>query len=164
MKHPFQPILPPNARVLILGSFPSPASRTKGFYYGHPRNAFWRILEDLTGKPFTSMEREEKIRMLHALRIALWDAYAAAHPEGSSDSRLRERVPNDFSILPRTIRLVAYNGRTAAHVKPLVENVLPHAEHAILPSTSPAHTLSYQRKLEAWRILCRALPCVRKAP
>jgi hypothetical protein len=31
--HPFAPIVPPDARVLILGSFPSVKSREEGFYY-----------------------------------------------------------------------------------------------------------------------------------
>ena len=49
------PGLPPlhgeRARVLILGSFPSPKSREQGFYYGHPQNRFWPLMAALTGSP-----------------------------------------------------------------------------------------------------------------
>jgi double-stranded uracil-DNA glycosylase len=43
--HPFPPILDEHTRVLFLGSFPSIASFEQAFYYAHPCNAFWPILE-----------------------------------------------------------------------------------------------------------------------
>ena len=42
--HPFTPVCAHPARVLILGTWPSPKSRETGFYYGHPRNRFWPML------------------------------------------------------------------------------------------------------------------------
>ncbi|STQ86895.1 uracil-DNA glycosylase family protein [Helicobacter muridarum] len=45
-KHPFAPSgLTKDSKILILGSFPSVASREEGFYYAHPQNRFWRVLE-----------------------------------------------------------------------------------------------------------------------
>ena len=43
------PICDDRARILILGSFPSPASLAAGQYYANPRNAFWPIMSRLFG-------------------------------------------------------------------------------------------------------------------
>ena len=45
--HPIPPVCGPDARILILGSFPSVKSREARFFYGHPRNRFQRLLYDL---------------------------------------------------------------------------------------------------------------------
>lgn len=43
--HPLAPFTPPNAKVLILGSFPPPQVRRKmPFYYPNFNNDFWRIM------------------------------------------------------------------------------------------------------------------------
>ncbi len=42
--HTFEPIYNEASQVLILGTFPSVKSREQNFYYGHPRNRFWRVL------------------------------------------------------------------------------------------------------------------------
>ncbi|WFF39489.1 uracil-DNA glycosylase family protein [Moraxella nasibovis] len=43
--HPLAPFTPPDAKVLILGSFPPPKSRWKmDFYYPNFNNDMWRIL------------------------------------------------------------------------------------------------------------------------
>lgn len=42
--HPLQPFLPPNATMLMLGSFPPPKARWKmNFYYPNFQNDMWRI-------------------------------------------------------------------------------------------------------------------------
>ena len=44
-KHPFEPFLPPHARILFLGSFPPQPHRWSiPFYYPNWINDFWRIL------------------------------------------------------------------------------------------------------------------------
>ena len=40
----FPPILGPDPRVLVLGTLPSRKSLEKQEYYGHPQNAFWKIM------------------------------------------------------------------------------------------------------------------------
>lgn len=45
ISHPFEPVYNINSTILILGSFPSIKSREINFYYGHPQNRFWKILE-----------------------------------------------------------------------------------------------------------------------
>ena len=43
--HPFEPFLPENAKVLMLGSFPPPETRwSMKFYYPNKTNDMWRIM------------------------------------------------------------------------------------------------------------------------
>ena len=43
--HPFEPFLPPSARILFLGSFPPQPHRwSMPFYYPNWINDFWRIM------------------------------------------------------------------------------------------------------------------------
>ena len=49
MKRAFPAIVSASSTMLILGSMPSEASLAAQQYYAHPRNAFWRILAELTG-------------------------------------------------------------------------------------------------------------------
>ncbi len=47
--HGFGPFIQPDSRILILGSFPSVKSREASFFYGHPQNRFWKVLEIVYG-------------------------------------------------------------------------------------------------------------------
>ena len=46
--HPFSPFFPDDAKVLILGTFPSLDHR--GFYYTSPKNLMWPIFEKIFNK------------------------------------------------------------------------------------------------------------------
>ena len=44
-RHPLQPFLPPDAQILMLGSFPPPKERwCMDFFYPNPQNDMWRII------------------------------------------------------------------------------------------------------------------------
>lgn len=45
ISHGFGPYIDEDSRTLILGSFPSVKSREADFFYGHPQNRFWKVLE-----------------------------------------------------------------------------------------------------------------------
>lgn len=49
--HPFDPIYDAQSQVLILGSLPSQKSREQNFFYGHPRNRFWKVLAAVFDEP-----------------------------------------------------------------------------------------------------------------
>ena len=150
----FEPVAPPGARVLILGSMPSVESLNQGFYYAHPRNAFWRILAQVFGEPFPE-DIPGRVALLERHGSALWDVLQSCEREGSLDSAIRRPEPNDFEGLFRRcpgIRRILLNGGTAERLfmkwgKPFTEG----RELQRLPSTSPAYTLSYERKLAQWR-------------
>lgn len=45
VEHGFGPVWDAESRLLVLGSMPSPKSREASFYYMHPRNRFWPVME-----------------------------------------------------------------------------------------------------------------------
>ena len=97
--HNIPPIFDENSEILILGSFPSVKSRETGFFYGHPQNRFWRVLAALENEE-TPQSIEEKKTFLLRNRIAVWDVIKSCDITGSSDSSIRNVVPNDIlSIL-----------------------------------------------------------------
>lgn len=49
--HGFEPVFDERSRVLVLGSFPSVLSRANDFYYGNPRNRFWRVMARAWASP-----------------------------------------------------------------------------------------------------------------
>ncbi|MCI6630239.1 MAG: uracil-DNA glycosylase family protein, partial [Lachnospiraceae bacterium] len=87
--HPFPPFYRADSEVLILGSLPSVKSREQGFYYGHPRNRFWRMLLRIFGEKRTLKSIEKKKRFLAKHRLALYDVIYSCEIRGSSDSSIR---------------------------------------------------------------------------
>ena len=150
----FPPVAPPNARTLILGSMPSVESLRQGFYYAHPRNAFWPMLAEIFGEP-TPADIPGKIALLEKHDLALWDALHACEREGSLDSAIREPEANDFGALfercPRIGRIL-FNGGTAERMfMKYCGEWSAGRRCARMPSTSPAYTIPYERKLALWR-------------
>jgi G:T/U mismatch-specific DNA glycosylase len=106
--HPLPPFLPPNAKLLMLGSFPPPATRWKmNFYYPNYQNDMWRIFGliffknkdyflDLPNKKF----QEHLIReFLTETGIAIFDsAYQIRRLKGNaSDKFLGNCSANQFA-------------------------------------------------------------------
>lgn len=142
----FSPLINDSSRVLILGSYPSIISLEAEFYYAHPRNAFWRIMEDISGKKLSSTSSKKD--MLKAHRIALWDVIASCDRKGSLDSNIRDITYNNIKKLLAShpdISQVICNGTTA--YKHAVKNGI---KSVCLPSTSPANTMSFEEKLQIW--------------
>ncbi|MBQ6373490.1 MAG: DNA-deoxyinosine glycosylase [Clostridia bacterium] len=150
----FAPVAGEDARVLILGSMPSVASLQQGFYYGHPRNAFWRILSDVYGVSVPATIDDKKA-MLIEHRIALWDVLESCEREGSLDSAIRSPRLNDFNALfkrCRSIERVLLNGGTAWRLFEANGLAASCGRRCMrMPSTSPAYTIQYERKLALWR-------------
>ena len=147
--HPFPPVYDAESRILILGSFPSVASRTQEFYYAHPRNRFWPLLAALlnTPEPHTI---EEKKQMLLRNHIALYDAVTACTITGSADADIQSIVPADLNGIFRAapIQTVFANGSKAYEV--CTKRIgIPAIK---LPSTSPANArFRFEDMLEAWK-------------
>ena len=146
------PIVDEQARILILGSFPSEASLAAQQYYGHKQNQFWRILAALLEVPLVGMSYAEQQAALHRAGIAIWDVYAGCERAGSLDSAIRNPQVNDFGSLRHLapqLQRVCFNGQTAGRFARTM-NELGY-ETSVLPATSPAYTLAFEKKLDAWR-------------
>lgn len=151
--HEFPPVYDENSEILILGSFPSVKSREMQFFYGHPQNRFWKVLAQVLNETVPQMIPEKK-EMLLRHHIALWDVIASCDIAGSSDSSIRNVVPNDLAYIigrSRITRIYA-NG---AKSKQLYDKYLAKQlgiEAVQLPSTSPANAAySVERLLEYWQ-------------
>lgn len=153
LKRSFPPVADANTRVLVLGSLPGEESLARQQYYGKPQNQFWRLISEVTGRDLVPLAYAERLAGLAERHVGLWDVFAAANREGSLDSNIRNHAPNDlrglFARLPQ-LRLVAFNGGTAARHG--LRQILPGGpETLLLPSSSPALTWPYARKLAAWQ-------------
>ena len=150
--HPFDPIYDEDSRILILGTFPSVKSREVQFYYGHPRNRFWKTLATLLQADFPQTV-EEKIRFLKTHHIALWDTCAACDIDGSAAATIRRTVPPDIRpILKNTdIRAIFCGGKTAGRLYEKYIFPLTTIPAIVLPSTSPANAACTDAMLiDAW--------------
>ncbi len=154
----FKPVADQNARVLVLGSMPGVVSLNANQYYAHPRNAFWKIMADIYDFK-VELPYARRLAKLKQSGLALWDVLHACDREGSLDSDIKSgsRIPNDFGRFfkdHQKIRLVGFNGAEAE--KSYKIHVLPdlgvtNIKYVRLPSSSPAHAVSLQKKTVAWR-------------
>jgi len=149
------PVIAPNTRILILGSFPGAASLAAQQYYAHPRNALWPILSALTGEPLAELPYTDRLPRLLAHGFGLWDVLGACEREGSLDSAIRKPAANDFQRLRElcpALETVGFNGQTSGKFAP--QFAAQGYRTVLLPSTSPAlAALTLQQKLAAWRRL-----------
>lgn len=142
--HEFPPVWNADSKVLILGSFPSVKSREQKFFYGHPQNRFWKVLATVLDVPVPSDILEKK-QMLLSHGIALWDVIASCDIAGSSDSSIKNVVPNDLSemLSGSGIAHIFVNGKTAGRLYDQYLKQKTGMEAEVLPSTSPANA-AYQ--------------------
>ena len=158
-KASFEPVVDAATRILVLGSLPGEESLARGQYYANPRNAFWRLAGDVVGVDLVGLAYPDRLAALAAGGIGLWDVVATARRDGSLDTAIRDVRANDLARLVAALpelRLVAFNGGKAAVIgeRQLASDPVPRL---VLPSSSPAHTLSYAAKSLAWQNLCSYL-------
>ena len=152
--HPFDPVVSPESRVLILGSFPSVKSREQGFYYGHPQNRFWRVLAEVFDEPLPlTIPSKRELVLRHGL--ALWDVIASCDITGSSDASVKNAVPVDIERVTRVadIQTVICNGALSGRLYARYLQAFTGIEALVLPSTSPANAVwTLPRLVKAWGI------------
>ncbi|MDM1323833.1 uracil-DNA glycosylase family protein [Acinetobacter pseudolwoffii] len=181
--HPLPPFLPPNAKLLMLGSFPPPATRWKmNFYYPNYQNDMWRIFGliffqnkdyflDIENKKF----QESLIRkFLLETGIAIFDSASQIRrlTGNASDKFLEIVVPTNLKDLLLQIPECTYimtTGDKATDTmmlsmpedaekpkigEPTQTNLEGRELHLYrMPSSSRAYPLALDRKAEAYRQL-----------
>ena len=156
LEHPFKPIVFKDTEILILGSFPSIKSFENNFYYAHPSNQFWKILEAVTSYPVNN--RDQKIWLLKESKIGLWDMIQNCSRDNSLDSSLENENVNDLAGFLEehpSIKKLAFTGKKS---QALFETHFGYLdiERVYLPSPSAAYAkmkfeekvVQYHHKLE----------------
>ena len=159
VKRGLPPIVPPDARILMLGSFPGEESLRQAQYYAHPRNQFWRLLGDIVAVPLADLPYEKRLERLARLRIGLWDIITDSERTGSLDGNIRNAQLSQFEWLrdhAPCLRVVAMNGKKAGSAQARIAAL--GYETLVLPSSSPAYTLTYAEKLAGWKSLRPFVP------
>ena len=121
--HNFEPIYNEHSKILMLGTMPSPKSREVGFYYGHPRNRFWKVV------------------------------LAGCDIKGADDSSIRNPQPNDMSRILECadIKAIFTTGTKAFQLYKKFCYPKTGIMAIGLPSTSPANCrMSYEQLYEAY--------------
>ena len=150
--HPFEPVWTSKSTILVLGTFPSAASREKQFYYGHTRNRFWPLLAKLYGESIPQTTDQKKSLLIEH-NIAVWDVLASCEITGSDDSSIRNPLPNDISKLVSegAVEKILLNGKNAyeLYMKYCAPEIKLPA--ICLASTSPANAAwGLDQLLEVW--------------
>lgn len=150
--HPIPPIFDSHSEILILGSFPSVKSREGCFFYHHPQNRFWKVLAQVVSSPLPQTIDEKKAFLLKN-HIAVWDVIASCTIEGSSDSSIRNVIPNDLSdILEHApVKQICCNGKASFRYYRKYQEKVTGRQALCLPSTSPANAAwSLAALVEEW--------------
>ena len=150
--HTFGPLYNENSRILILGSFPSPASREVGFYYGHPRNRFWQVLSDVFAVPLPE-SIEEKKELVLSKNLALWDVIEECDIIRASDSSVKNAIPTDIARILRETQIerIICNGALSRKIYDQCQLETTGMQAVKMPSTSPANAAwSLQKLIDEW--------------
>jgi G:T/U-mismatch repair DNA glycosylase len=101
-RHPLQPFLPPDARLLMLGSFPPPKKRwCMDFFYPNRSNMMWEVFGQVFfGDPLRLVDTEHKTfrkedieRLLCQKGIAIYDtARAVIRLQGNASDKYLQVV------------------------------------------------------------------------
>ena len=155
--HPIPPLFDKNSEKLILGSFPSIKSREAMFFYGHPQNRFWKLVA-LLFEEEPPVTVEEKKRLILSHRLALWDSIHSCEIIGSSDSSIKNVVPNDLGVILNNSNVTQIFCNGALSYKMYMKYIFPTTgiKAIKLPSTSPANAAySMERLKNSWQIIVK---------
>ena len=159
-KRSFPPVVNPQVRLLVLGSLPGDRSLAAQRYYAHPQNQFWRLMSGVVDRDLTALAYEDRLAVLLAARVGLWDVVASARRDGSSDAAIRDLVGNDLAGLVATLphlRAIGFNGATSFRHGTRQLGEAAGLALVALPSSSPLHTVGAAAKQPAWKALRKYL-------
>ena len=152
--HPWQPFIPPKARMLFLGSFPPPEMRhSMPFFYPNLQNDFWRVMgliffdaPDVFLVPGEKRFDQKKIEsFLTQRRIAIYDVGQKVErlDGNASDNRLRIVEPVDLSALLNqipTCKIVVATGQKA------LDEILRQANVSAAPAIGESIQITFNAR------------------
>ncbi|NRS87612.1 hypoxanthine-DNA glycosylase [Flavobacterium sp. 7E] len=153
MINSFTPYINSETKILVLGTMPGIASIEKQEYYAHPRNHFWKIMYTLLSEIPVDEKFENKIKLLQNHHIGLWDVLENCERKGSLDVNIKNQKENDFeSLLEKYpgIKKIVFNGKESHKYFFKKFGQIKGITYYVMPSTSPANTMSFDKKLEYW--------------
>jgi hypoxanthine-DNA glycosylase len=156
LKRSMPPVGSTDAKLLILGSLPGEASLRAQRYYAHPQNQFWKLLGSAIGEELDGLDYDRRLVRLSKRGIALWDVVGEARRRGSLDGAIRDATANKLAEFVAThprLKVVAFNGKTAARFGREALSGIVGVQLIELPSSSPAYTLPLAQKAESWAFL-----------
>ena len=181
-RHPFEPFLPSNAKLLIMGTFPPTQNRwSMNFYYPNRINDFWYMMGLIfTGDKNYFYDKENKTFYLDKIKeilenkgIALSDTgYEVKRLKGNaSDKFLQIITPTPLFELLKQIpncKNIATTGEKAAMVMAEITNTkMPKIGECVasedglylwrMPSTSRAYPLALEKKAEFYEKMFRLI-------
>lgn len=149
----FPPIIGHDSKIIILGSIPGVKSLEKQQYYGHPQNKFWKIIFELLDAEFTK-DYDQRIQTLKKHHIAVWDVIDSCERKGSLDSEIKNEEANQIGELledyPNIEAIFCNGGKSYKNLQKILGKNYKIPVF-LLPSTSPLHTVSFEKKLEEWK-------------
>lgn len=149
----FPPIIDSETEILILGTMPGMTSLIKQEYYGHNRNHFWKIMYSLFDTLPVSEIFAEKVKILQKNKIGLWDVLQNCERKGSLDIHIKNQVENNFESLLKahpSIKKIVFNGKESHRYFLKKFGQIQGITYFVMPSTSPANTMSFENKLKIW--------------
>lgn len=178
--HPFEPYLPPNAKILIMGTFPPPPKRwTMEFYYPNRINDFWFMMGLIFfGNKDALYDREKKQFKLAEIKRLLNDKGIALNDTGWKIRRLKGNASDKFLEIVEPVNLqallakmpgcrtLATTGEKAANTLAIITGTTAPAMGKMItgpdnieiwrmPSTSRAYPLPIDRKAEYYARMFR---------
>ena len=96
---------------------------------------------------------DEKIKVLQKNDIGLWDVLQNCERKGSLDIHIKNHQENDFKMLfaqfPKIYKIV-FNGKESHKFFLKKFGQIEGISYFVMPSTSPANTMSFDKKLKIW--------------
>ena len=186
--HPLQPFLPPQARLLMLGSFPPPRARwCMDFFYPNRTNMMWEIFglvffhdaSRLVDSEHKAFRKEEIIHLLNERGIAIFDTATAVRrlSGNASDKDLeiveKTDIPHLLSQIPLCHDIVCTGQKSfsvftddyGTSVPPMGQFVrLTIASRPLrlwrMPSSSRAYPMKIEEKARYYRELMQQVGCL----
>ena len=178
-KHPLQPFLPENARILMLGSFPPPTARwSMDFFYPNWINDMWRIFGIIffEDKGHFEMKGEKRfnkkliVEFCTKKGIALYDTACEVRrlKDNASDKFLEIVTPTDIRALLSAIPHCTAIVTTGQKATDVIVETFGCEEPAVgsssnircgekelhfwrMPSSSRAYPLALDKKAEFYK-------------